>query len=171
MNEEKSILKPILVGIIYFLVFVVLVAGIIIFVKSSFPELKGVFHGTLTYVVLLGSLVAVMAAVTSYFDKGTKTRMFFGLSKAGSMILFHLGIYHSMDITIERRDVMIGVDYPGMRSLVILLLVLYAAYFVFEYLLHKGEKEEEIETYEETRTRRERISEPSEVRDDQSQWK
>lgn len=171
MNEEKSILKSVLVGLIYFLVFVVLITGLIIFVKNSFPDLQGIFHGTLTYVILLGSLVALMAAITAYFIKGTKARMFSGLLKAGSMILYHLGIYNSLDITIERRGVLIGIDYPGMRLLVIILLVLYAAYFVFEYFSYREEREkEEVEAYEDTGPRREeRPRETSEVKEG-SHW-
>jgi len=174
MSEEKPTLYPILVGILHFIFFVVVVVLLISFVKDYFPGLRGIFQGTLTYVIIFGSLVALMAALTVYFIKGTKTRMFSGVMKAGSMIIYNLGIYYSLDITVERHDVLIGVDYPGMKFLVVLLLVLYAIYFVFEFILHRKDGEEDVEQDEDFDTRKnfmEKRDKRSNAAQDQSHWK
>ncbi len=173
MSEEKPILYPILVGILHFIFFVVVVALVISFVKDYFPGLGGIFQGTLTYVIIFGSLVALMATLTAYFIRGTKARMVSGVLKAGSMIIYHLGIYNSLDITVERRGALVSVDYPGMRLLVVLLLVLYAIYFVFEFILHRKDSEKDVEQDEELATRknvRRKRDERSNVARDQSHW-
>lgn len=139
-EKKKGIFIPIVIGIIHFLVFVVLAAGIIYYVSGLHPELEGVFQNTLENVVIFGSAIAFFATITAYFNKGEVLRMVAGIVKALSIMAYGLNIYYSLDMTLEIENIVANVSFPGLLNLKIGLIILYAFYFVLEYLLYREDK-------------------------------
>ncbi len=128
-----------MIGIAHFLVFVVIAVSVLLYVSSLYPELEGVFQNTVYYMILFGTLIALFATTTAYFNKGEIFRMVSGIVKALCLIAYTTSIYNSLDFTIEVENFVASVSFPGLLDLKIGLLVLYGGYFVFEYFIYNKE--------------------------------
>ena len=134
-----------MIGIAHFLVFVVIAVSVLLYVSSLYPELEGVFQNTVYYMILFGTLIALFATTTAYFNKGEIFRMVSGIVKALCLIAYTTSIYNSLDFTIEVENFVASVSFPGLLDLKIGLLVLYGGYFVFEYFIYNKEGSAEPE--------------------------
>ena len=128
-----------MIGIAHFLVFVVIAVSVLLYVSSLYPELEGVFQNTVYYMILFGTLIALFATTTAYFNKGEIFRMVSGIVKALCLVAYTTSIYNSLDFTIEVENFVASVSFPCLLDLKIGLLVLYGGYFVFEYFIYNKE--------------------------------
>ncbi len=146
MNNERGYIKPIIWSVLYFLVFVVLMAGMIYYIRSSYSGFAGIFNNTIIYVIVLGTLVSVFGGITAYFHKGEMFRMVAGIVKVLFIIGYSLAFYYSLDITLTMQGITASISMPGIINLTLILLIIYALYFVLEYRLYKeDEKAKEME--------------------------
>ncbi len=137
--KKRGLGRPIIVGLVYFFFFVVLVIGVIMYLQASYPELENIFQDTIFYVIIFGSILALFGALTAYFEKGETLRLVSGITKAAILIAYVLVVYYSLDLTLEIDTVTADVSFPGIIKLKLILIILYGAYYSFEYFFYRSE--------------------------------
>ncbi|MEF8873278.1 MAG: hypothetical protein V5A88_01260 [Candidatus Thermoplasmatota archaeon] len=138
--KKRGLIKPLIVGMIYFFFFVVLAIGLILYVQTSYPEFQDIFQNTIFYIMIFGSILAVFGALTAYFEKGEFLRMVSGITKAGILIAYVLVVYDSLNVTLGIENGTASVSFPGLINLKVIFLILYGTYYVFEYVLYRREE-------------------------------
>ncbi len=146
-DPERHPIKAVIVGLIYFVLLVVVAFISISMITSSFPDFEYIFDDITRNIIIFGTFVAILAAVTAYFDKGEIYRMISGIGKTGFMAIYIFTSLTGLDISVEIEQVTAEIAIPGIILLMMAMMVMKAGYFPLEYYLYgiRDEKKEREE--------------------------
>ena len=143
-----GVLSLIFMAIIPFL-FVATLSG---FIAQSGGDPSKYFHNTGMYVLVLGTLFSIFAALGAYYEKGSGKRLAFTIISAILLALWGYLFIGSMSIYYEGDTYAYEVLVPGIALVLMLFLSIRVIYRVVEYLVYRDEyssmeAEEGPETY------------------------
>ncbi|GEM_PF-2740817 len=97
------------------------------------------FHGTETYVLIFGVLLVLFAAMTAYFEKGSRARLGVGIIGALFLVLWAYFFIKSMSIFYEGDTYSYEVLVPGIALIFALSFSVRFIYRVVEYAVYRPE--------------------------------
>ncbi len=133
--KEKHPVKAVITGILYVVVFVVLVwLGITILLGME-PEMEFLFNNTLFYAVMLGIPMSALAALGAYFEPGEMYRLIFTVSCVIVSLFYFVFVLGSLDLGWHGDEFVYSISMGGILILIIILMVLKVGYNITEYAL------------------------------------
>ncbi|MFW6176139.1 MAG: hypothetical protein ACOC40_00420 [Thermoplasmatota archaeon] len=142
-QHERHPIKAVIVGIVYFILLVVVALISISMITSAYPGYAYIFDGVTMNILIFGTLVSILGAVTAYLNKGEIYRMISGIAKTVGLAVYIYTFITGLDLNIEIEQVTAEISIPGILMLLMILMGAKAGYFVLEYYLY-GIKDEKI---------------------------
>ncbi len=140
-RADRHPIKAAIIGIVYVILLIIVPIVSISMITSSYPGHQHIFEGIINDIILFGSITALLASVTAYFDKHEIYRMLSGIGKTGAMGVYIFTVITGLDLTIDIEQVTAEITIPGILTLMMILVILRAGYFPLEYYLY-GIKDE-----------------------------
>ncbi len=145
--EDRSAILAVLIAAAYLVLTVGIVFLAITLIKAQAPVLDFLFNNTRIYVLAVGIPMSIFAGLTSYYGKGEKQRMIWGILTAvsmGSYIFFVLG---SMDIGWQEDELVYSITPTGFMLLFAVVFTLKGLYHIAEYYTYLESPPQAIPEY------------------------
>nr|AGF93033.1 membrane protein [uncultured organism] len=140
-EENRHPIKAMIMGIVYLVLLVIVPIVSISMITGSYPDYEYIFEDVTSNIIIFGTIVAVLGAITAYFDKGEIYRMVSGITKTGFLGIYIFSVISGLDLSIDIEQVTAEIALPGILALMLILVVIKAGYFPLEYYLY-GIKDE-----------------------------
>jgi hypothetical protein len=141
----RHTIRAILIAILYFVFLIALPLGFVISVSSYILSAGGdsskYFHNTSLYILVLGTLTTLFAALSAYYEKGDKKRLAYGILSAVFLVLWGYFFIESMSIYYEGDTYAYEVLVPGIGIAIAISLSFKIIYRVVEYYAYRGDFE------------------------------
>ncbi len=140
MNDRHPV-KAAIVGIIFVVIFVVLVWLGVNILLSMEPEMEFLFNDTIFYAALFGVPMAALAAMSAYFEPGELYRLVFSISGVPVSILYFIFLFGSLDLGWHGDEFIYSISMSGILMLIVIFLILKGGYNVTEYVLCRNNED------------------------------
>ncbi len=138
--KERHPVKAVMSGILHFVIFVALIwLGVSMLLEME-PEMAFLFNDTVYYAMILGTPLAIVAALGAYFHPGEPHRLIFGLSHTGVAAAYFFFLFGSLDLGWHGDEFVYSISMTGIFMLIILLMILKGGYNITEYVLLRDKK-------------------------------